>query len=196
MYDLEKGHGELTPGIWISVKSTKYKALYIETLLTDYGALFDKLPISAFVWKEDYDIDNQLTLDVLQLWDCFDYDITVVQKPLLSRCEFFGKDKKMHKGEYMFTLDTCHTQHSTIDINFSEHDPEHKTFNIIKLDNGQFAAQPNNRVIWKDSSLTPADLKRPDFKVCTQNYAVEIEPKWSVGHTDEWQYKTKDEASK
>ena len=44
LYDLEKGHGELTPGIWISVKSTKYKALYIETLLTDYGALFDKLP--------------------------------------------------------------------------------------------------------------------------------------------------------
>ena len=35
LYDLEKGHGELTPGIWISVKSTKYKALYIETLLTD-----------------------------------------------------------------------------------------------------------------------------------------------------------------
>ena len=86
LYDLEKGHGELTPGIWISVKSTKYKALYIETLLTDYGALFDKLPISAFVWKEDFDKENQLPLDVLQLWDCFDYDITVVQKPLLSRC--------------------------------------------------------------------------------------------------------------
>ena len=29
--------------------------------------------------------------------------------------------------------------------------------------------------------------------VCTQNYAVETEPKWSVGHTDEWQYKTLDE---
>ena len=28
------------------------KALYFETLLTDYGALFDKLPLSAFVWKE------------------------------------------------------------------------------------------------------------------------------------------------
>ena len=33
LYDLEKGHGELTPGIWISVKSTQYKALYFETLL-------------------------------------------------------------------------------------------------------------------------------------------------------------------
>ena len=64
---------------------------------------------------------------------------------------------------------------------------------LLRLDNGQFAAQPNNRVLWRDSSLTPADLKRPDFKVCTQNYAVEDQPKWSVGHTDEWQYKTKEE---
>lgn len=193
LYDLEKGHGELTPGIWISVKSVKYKALYFETLLTDYGALFDKLPISAFVWTKNYDKDNQLPLDILQLWDCFDYDITVLQKPLLSRCKFFGKDKKMHPGEYKFTIDNAHRDISIIDTNFSEHDPEHKSFNVIKLDNGQFAAQPNNRIVWRDSSLTPENLLQPDFKVCTQNYCVETEPKWSVGHTDEWQYKSKEE---
>ena len=55
--------------IWISVRSIQAKALYFETLLTDYGALFGKLPLSAFVWKEDYDKDNQLPLDVLELWD-------------------------------------------------------------------------------------------------------------------------------
>ena len=139
LYDLQKGHGELTPGVWISIRSIMGKALYIETLLTEYGALYDKLPISAFVWKIDYDKDNQLPLDTLQIWDCFDYDITLIKKPMLSDCEFFGKDRKMHKGEYMFTLDTCHAQHSTLDINFSEHDPEHKTFNVIKLENGQLS---------------------------------------------------------
>lgn len=191
LYDLEYGHGEFTPGVWISVKSVQGKALYFETLLTEYGALYDKLPISAFVWKTNCGL--LLPLDVLQLWDNFDYDITVIQKPLLSRCEFFGKDRQMHGGEYMFTIDSAHRDKSFLDQNFSEHDPEHKSFNIIKLDNGQFAAQPNNRVIWRDSSLTPDKLKKPDFKVCTQNYKVEIEAKWSVGHTDEWQYKTKEE---
>lgn len=193
LYDHEKGHGELTPGIWISVKSIEGRALYFETLLTDYGALYDKLPISAFVWKEDYNRDELLPLDVLQLWDCFDYDITVIKKPMLSNCEFFGKDRKMHSGEYEFTIDNCHRDSSTLNCNFSEHDPEHKSFNVIRLNNGQFAAQPNNRVIWRDSSLTPESLLKPDFKVCTQNYSVENEPKWSVGHTEEWQYKTKDE---
>jgi len=193
LYDHERGHGEFTPGIWVSVKSVEAKALYFETLLTDYGALYDKLPISAFVWKTDH--GELLPLDVLQLWDCFDYDITVIQKPLLSRCEFFGKDRRMHSGEYCFTIDNCHRDTSILDTNFSEHDPEHKSFNVIKLDNGQFAAQPNNRVIWRDSSLTPGNLLTPDFKVCTQNYKVETEPKWSVGHTNEWQYKTLDEES-
>ena len=64
---------------------------------------------------------------------------------------------------------------------------------VLRVDNGQFAAQPNNRIIWRDSSLTPDKLLTPDFKVCTQNYCVEDEPKWSVGHTDEWAYKSKDE---
>ena len=96
----------------------------------------------------------------------------------------------------MFTIDNAHSDRSILDINFSEDDPEHKSFNIIKLDNGQFAAQPNNRVIWRDSSLIPDKLLQPDFKVCTQNYTVETEPKWSVGHTDEWQYKTREEADK
>ena len=192
LYDHQKGHGELTPGIWISIKSIQAKALYFETLLTDYGALYDKLPLSAFVWKQDYDKDKQLSLDTLQLWDCFDYHLTVIQKPLLSRCEFFGKDKQMHPGEYAFTVDTAHVDISILDTNFSEHDPEHKSFNVIKLDNGQFAAQPNNRVIWRDQSLIPEKLMTPDFKVCSQNYKVETTPKWSVGHSDDWQYKTLD----
>tara|TARA_B100002019_G_C21267999_1_gene600481 strand:+ start:587 stop:1216 length:630 start_codon:yes stop_codon:yes gene_type:complete len=190
LYDLEKGHGEYTPGIWISVKSVGGKALYFETLLTEYGALFDKLPLSAFVWKKDHE---NLPLDTLQLWDCFDYDLTVIRKPLLCRCEFYGKDKKMHPGEYEFTIDNCHRDHNTLDTNYSEHDPEHKSFNIIRLDGGQFAAQPNNRVVWKDQSLIPLKTKQPDFKVCSQNYMVEDTPKWSVGHTDEWAYEAETE---
>ena len=47
LYDFEKGHGEFEPCYWVSVKSIKGKALYIESLLTNYGALYDKLPISV-----------------------------------------------------------------------------------------------------------------------------------------------------
>jgi len=189
--DQKSGHGEFTPGVWISVKSVQGKALYFETLLTEYGALYDKLPISAFVWKKDLDYD--LPLDTLQIWDCFDYHITVIKKPLLGLCSMFGKDKRMHDGEYMFTIDTCHADQNVLNQNFSEHDPEHKSFNIIKLHNGQFAAQPNNRVVFKDSSLILHNSLIPDFSVCTQNYCVENTDKWNVADTDEWQYKDEKE---
>ena len=47
--------------------------------------------------------------------------------------------------------------------------------------------------LFTDQSLVHPNRKMSDFKVCTQNYTVENTPKWSVGHTDEWQYKTLDE---
>jgi hypothetical protein len=97
----------------------------------------------------------------------------------------------MHKGQYCFTIDNCHAQSSTLNTNYSQDDPEHKSFNCIALDNGQFALQPNNRIIWKDQSLISDNTIQPDFEVCSQNYMVENSDKWSVGHTTEWAYKSK-----
>ncbi len=36
-------------GVWVSAKSMPGRAFYFETYLYEYAALFDKLPISAFV---------------------------------------------------------------------------------------------------------------------------------------------------
>ena len=71
----------------------------------------------------------------------------------------------MHKGEYLFTIDNAHRERNVIDTNFAEHDPEHNQFNIIKLDNGQFAAQPNNRIIFQIPKFQLGDRKNnPDSK--------------------------------
>ena len=47
--------------------------------------------------------------------------------------------------------------------------------------------------MFTDQSLVLGKRQTPDFKVCTQNYTVENNPKWSVGHTDEWNYKDESE---
>ena len=41
LYDHQKGHGELIEGVWITVKSIEGRALYFETYLPEYGALYD-----------------------------------------------------------------------------------------------------------------------------------------------------------
>ena len=47
--DLQDGHGEFVEGVWVSAKSIPGRAFYFETYLPEYGAMYDKLPISAFV---------------------------------------------------------------------------------------------------------------------------------------------------
>lgn len=201
LYDLKtedgkiKGEGELTPGFWVTVKSKPKRALLFETLLTEYGALYDKLPIDAFVWKENYDIENQFPLSHLQLWDCFSYDISIITKDFIKKfpVDVVMKDKSVQKGEYLFTIDSCASDPNKIDCSLSEYNPEHKSFNIIKLDNGQFTAQPNNRVLWYDASLI-TNSKKPDFNVCTNDFVCEGRDKWNVATDNKFYYESKNDA--
>jgi hypothetical protein len=190
LYDFQSGFGEFEPCYWVSVKSIKGKALYIESLLTNYGALYDKLPISAYVWKTDINVKELLPLDYLEIWDAFSYNISVIQKSTLSglQCKVFMKNKEFYNGDYMFTIDSCHSEPNELNVSLSETPNEHKSFNIIKLDNGQFAAQPNNRVLFYDQSLTPNGVKIPDFKVSTKEFYCEDGNKWSAGNYDNFFY--------
>lgn len=194
LYDFQKGFGELEPAVWMSIKSIKGQAFRIESLLPGYGALYDKLPMSAYLWKEDCKEEELLPLETLQIWDCLSYYFTIVQKSNLKNlgCKFFGRDRKWHHGTYMFTIDHCWESTNNIDVTFSEYAEEHKSFNFIKLNNGQFATQPNNRVLFYDPSLVSANTKHPDFKVATVEYSVEKHSKWSVNDTDDFFYDLKD----
>ncbi len=194
LYDLQKGFGEFEPCYWVSVKSIKGKALYIESYLSNYGAVYDKLPISAYVWRTDVKSEELLPLDFLEIWDAFSYNITVIKKSTLSglTCKVFMKDKKLYDGSYMFTIDSCHSDPNEINVSLSETPNEHKSFNIIKLDNGQFAAQPNNRVLFYDQSLTPGGIKTPDFKVSTKEFYCEDGNKWAVDDNDDYFYNIED----
>ena len=99
LYDLERGHGEFVEGLWVTCKSIEGRALYFETYLPEYGALYDKLPISAFV-SEPTDLD--LGLEELQLWDAFSYHMTVITKASIAGCKakYLAPSKKWYGGEY------------------------------------------------------------------------------------------------
>ena len=190
LYNFEKGHGEYEPCFWVSLKSIRGEAFRIESYLPHYAALYDKLPLHAYVWRTDIDIEKLLPLDHLQIWDCLSYDITILDKKLLSgmSCKFFTKSKEWMEGEYMFTVDQSFPDPNIIDTTFSEDIEDHKSFNFVKCDNGQFAAQPNNRLLIFEPSSNPAKLKFPDFKVATKKWSVEKNSKWSLGDTDTVMY--------
>lgn len=189
--------GRLVEGWWVSLKSIRGQAFRFETYLPEYAALYDKLPLSAFVWRPDADPTNWLPLDVLQIWDALSYHVAVVDKPMLKglRAEFFGKDRNTYSGEYMWCLDSCNPDPRLPDFTFSEQAEEHKSFNMLRLDNGQFALQPNNRCRVFDPALTHGELKHPDFHVCTEIYRVETTAKWRLGDTSTVTYDDKGDAA-
>ena len=188
LYDFEKGHGEFEPCWWVSIKSLRGQAFRIEAYLNEYGALYDKLPLHAFCWKPI--VGKPYELDSLQLWDCLSYDITVIKKAQLQsmKCKIKMKDGGWAFGEYMFTVDSAHPDFNVLDTGFSEDVEDHKSYNFVKMDNGQFAAQPNNRMLILEPSSNPKHLKSPDFRVATKRWSVETEAKWSLGNTNTVMY--------
>jgi hypothetical protein len=188
LYNHTRGHGQFVEGVWCSVKSIRGEAFRFETYLPEYAALYDKLPISAFV--TDPAADGELPLDVLQIWDCLGYHVEVIEKPLLAglRADVFCKDKVMRPGIYMFTLDGAQPDPRIPDFTFSQSPDEHKSYNLIRLDCGQFALQPNNRCLFYDNALSHAESKKPDFEVSTVKYTVEDKSKWLLGGATDFTY--------
>ena len=191
LYDLQYGHGEFVEGYWITVKSMPGRAFYFETYLPDYGALYDKLPISAFVSSPKTPTPD-LELQDLQFWNAMDYGITCIEKQYISSMDYeiFTRSHKVIKGEYCFTLDNYHYNMNNPDYSTSETPAEHKSFNVIELENGQYAAYPNNRMRVYDNSLTPKTVMTPDFKVSTRYYQVENGYEYRLGGTDDYFWKS------
>ena len=192
--DHQDGHGEYVAGIWASCKSIPGRAFYFETYLPDYGALFDKLPISAFVSSKEPPKPD-MPLNNLQFWNCMDYGVTIICKQFIGSMDFevLTRDFGIQKGYYVCTIDNYHADPDSIDYSTSENPEEHKSFNLLELENGQFCLYPNNRMRVYDNSLTPEKPMNPDFKVSTVFYQVENGNNTRLGDTDEYFWKTKKE---
>ena len=196
--DLQDGFGEFVEGVWVCAKSIPGRAFYFETYLPEYGALYDKLPISAFVSSPETP-DPDLDLPNLQFWNCMDYGVSNICKQFVGSMEWEVRTRHFGsiKGEYLCTLDNYHSDPDVVDYSTSEVPQEHKSFNLIELENGQFALYPNNRCRVYDISLTPNEAKIPDFKVSTEYFQVENGIKWGrLGDCDDYFWTTPEERKK
>lgn len=174
LYDLVREKGEHIPCIVFGVASIQGRALGFH-VLTEDGAQIARLPIHALCWKESA---PEQELDHLQLWDCMSYDLAVHTYSHLARaaCRTVLKDGKWYDGEYAFTIDWYGSE-------YAENPGEigHKCAHIIRLENGNFAAQPNNRILWADPSfIVNPFAAKPDYLVNTHVWKCEGTGKWAT----------------
>lgn len=143
--NLADGTHGLIPCVIFAVESLPGRAVGFHVLRED-GALVAQVPIHALCHRADA---PQMKLNDLQKWDCFGFWITAIEFEYLYELEF-GYRKSggdIETGAYICTLDF-------LDNGFSDAPEQHKNFHLLKLDNGNFALQPNNRCRVIDRSFT------------------------------------------
>jgi hypothetical protein len=176
--------------VWSSVlASMSGKALLFHVMLPN-GAVFYRLPISAFFQKRFSRTEvPDMSIDELQLWNCFSYYPSVHCFDYLSGCHgkvFVEKIKNSIQDNIYLLLTGRHPESNILNVEHSEIPQEHKCAHILALDNGNYAAQPNNRILWHVNSYT-TDRSWPDYKV--QNTIWQVEgPDWVTEDSDRMFY--------
>jgi len=190
LYDLKDHHGEVEDCIIFGLASIAGRALLFHAIMEN-GAIFYRLPIHAFL-QRGYKVDDvpRARLDELELWNCFSYYPAVTTFDILGgqSGKYLGKDKKWYKGHYLFTIDFAHPESNIVDTDHSEIPHEHKCAHILALENGNYAAQPNNRVIWSIPSFTVKDEIPYDWKTQTHDWTVENTTQWRTEDSDRFFY--------
>ena len=198
LYDLSRHMGEAEDCVIFGMASLSGSAILFHAIMEN-GAVFYRLPISAFI-QRGFDVKKvpQMRLDELELWNCFSYYPAITTYDILSgqSGKYIGKDKRWHYGNYLFTVDWAHPESNIVDTDHSEIPHEHKCAHILALENGNYAAQPNNRLIWNVPSFTVKDEVPTDWKVQTNDWTVENSRKWKTEDSDRFFYnieETKDD---
>ena len=193
LYDLDPKHNkESEDCVIFGMASIPGKPILFHTLLPN-GACYWRLPISAFFQKRFSRTEvPDMQAHELELWNCFSYypSITCFDYLVGEKCKYFGRDKKLYNGKYLFTIDWAHPDSNILDVEHSEIPQEHKCAHILELDNGNFAAQPNNRILWHISSFTTGG-NIPDYTVQTTEWNVENSG-FMTDDTDKMFYDIKD----
>ena len=160
-----KNNLDLTPCYIFGVKTIINRPLLFHCQLEN-GVVWWSLPISAFVWKEDFDILSAIEeerLGLLQYWDCQGNDVSVTVFTYLQnyKVEIFNRRKEWFEGVYLFTIDDYYSDNNSIPSGYAI-DSDTKCYHIIKLNNGNFGAYPNNYMRWHNMNFCdPYDKNNP-----------------------------------
>ena len=171
LYNHTKGHGEFTRCNVHSVASIESRTLLFEVFLEN-GVNWTRRPITSFCWKEDAPVHP---LEEHIYWDCFSYYIDVNIRHRLQglSADLLSISGKKYSGEYLFTIDWAHENNMMANVSFAE-TAEHKCAHIFKVDDGNFFAYPNNRIVWKDRAFTENRImSNPGYIIDTNLYSVE-----------------------
>jgi hypothetical protein len=185
-YNLEKGHGGFINVAVFGICAIPETALTFH-VLTDTGAQIGRVPIHALCWSEEA---PSRSLETLELWNVMSPYVSVVQYEYLQAmtCYPYLKTGEKVRGEYMLTVDWFGTE-----VADEPGDGGWKCGHLIKLDEGNFCLQPNNRIYpWVEPATIRPEDELPDYITNTHEWDAEGESKWITEDSNRQFYKVED----
>lgn len=179
----EKSEAETETGYAFAIQSYKGRALQFHVLM-ESGAHFRHVPLH---WLQHDTVHKPLPLNLLQLWDCFSYKpvVTVFDFIRDYECQAILKDKSTHHASYWFTVDWLPDSDSRAGVLL---EPEqNKCCHVVLLANGQVAALPTNRLVFKDAFFigNKPTAATKGYATIAEKWTAESCERWSVAETDE-----------
>lgn len=132
------------------------------SVMSEFGAQFARVPIH---YLSNVDSPSSyFPLDWVQLWDSFSYYFSVTRYDYLKNgaAYIILKDKTKELGKYCFTIDWSNGEDYS--LGYSEISAGHKCAHVFWGENGQMFAQPNNRILWRDSGAWISSELPEDYK--------------------------------
>jgi len=156
--------------------------------LCDDGGVYWRMPIHAFCWRTDA---TTPLLEDVALWDSFSYHASVFTIDMFKnkRVSYVDRSKHEQQGCYLFTIDWFGDNGKS--YGFSEAPGQHKCGHVLKLDNGNFAIQPNNRLKIFDPNFTVEDVCYPRMLARTL-YSSEQSGRWRTANDEKYDYEIHD----
>lgn len=181
--DRPKHFGNFTKAIVVGLRSAGAEALGFWCLLEN-GAQYGPLPIHALAHREGA---PQRELHDLELWDCFGEDFGVARLDFLTHMRCYVRvgdpwERDWESARYLFTIDWTNN-------GCSNEPSQRKTAHLVALADGNYALQPNNRMLWDDASFTELNLGphwHPGYSVQTRLWRAEDGPRRHL--TEDWDY--------
>lgn len=169
---------EFEPAWLVSVRAMRNRPLCFQVWVEKFAACFDKVPPHCLFWFEPDEGYAALPLHKIQMWECLSGSIEIWRKDQLNDVPVIvnlGKGMKPMSGHYWFTIDYLPEGQAAgvLDVGDAEVLEEHKEGNVIRLENGQVAIYPNNRLKWMPVSLTGKD-------------AAAAIPGWTAASNAQW----------
>ena len=133
------------------------------TVLLNTGAKYDPIPVSAICWKPA----SEPELINSAWWDCLsdDFNIEEIQTLKNMPCRIKLRNGNFELGKYLLTI--------KFKGGWAELPSEHKVFDLIRLDNGNFAWTINNKTVYLDDSFVDKDVVLPKYIRNNNIYTVE-----------------------